>query len=176
MSKMWWQCIIRLKDYMKNSVKPGLYLSGAIEHAIGNPNKWRQKMHKELYKDYKVVIPYAKDCPFKKDEELYKSFIKEQFIMPDMSDVAKSQYFFVKIDKGVFKGAGTVSEMALAAWLGKHIIYMYENIKEIDMPGWSLGCLEGGIRVASIDEAIQIYKDLANINSKKHDRNKGTKA
>ena len=139
--------------------KPAIYTSGSIEYSK-DPDSWRLKMLKSLHFRYNVIIPDSKGCPYDKTEEEYKSWIKKEFIMPDMISVATSQYFFVKLDAAVFKGAGTISELTTACWLGKHIVYMLDKIEEKDIPGWTLGCLTGAIKVSSIDEAIELYKNL----------------
>ena len=139
--------------------KRSVYTSGAIE-ASPDPDSWRKKMYRALHKQYKVIIPDTLDCPFNKDDEEYPQWVKDNFIMPDMHDVATSQEFFVLLDKAVFKGAGTVSEMTLACWLGKDIVYMIaDDIQRSEMPGWALGCLTGATQVDSIDDAIKYYKD-----------------
>jgi len=142
-----------------NINNPNLYLSGSIEFAK-NPDSWRNKVFKALHKQYNVIIPKAIEPPFEKTEEEYKGWIKESFIMPDMTNVATSKYILVKIDTAVFKGAGTVSEMSLACWLGKDIVYVLDNIEEKDMPGWALGSLANAKKVASINEAIDYYKKI----------------
>jgi len=139
-----------------NKQKPGLYLSGSIEHSK-NYKKWRNKMYKKLHSYYDVIIPDKADCPFDKDDIEYKIWLKKNIIMRDMVNVATSQYFFAKIDKAVFKGAGTISEITTAAWLGKDMIVFLDGVQEKDLPGWMLGCLSGAVYVNSIEEAIDLY-------------------
>ena len=115
-------------------------------------------MFKELKKDYNVIIPKVAFCPYTKEEEKYKEWIKINFVIPDMEDVLKSEYFFVKLDKGVARGSGTYGELTIAGYLNKSIVYFLDGIKETDIPGWSLGCLANAIKVESIDDAIKYYK------------------
>lgn len=137
--------------------KPALYLSGSIEKSE-DPDTWRKKMFRELHSYYKVIIPNKADLPFEKDDPEYKTWMKNKFIMPDMISVSTSKYFFVKIDHQVFQGAGTISEVTTACWLGKDIIVFLDGITEKEIPSWTLGCLDGVIFVSSINEAIEIYK------------------
>lgn len=133
-----------------------IYLSGAIEYAA-DANSWRNKMYKELSNFYDVIIPNS-NCPYEKTDKEYRSYIKQNFIVPDMISVTISEYFFVKLDPGVFKGAGTISELTTACWMGKHIAYFLDGIKEEEIPGWTLGCLHNAQQVISIDSAIEMYK------------------
>ena len=144
---------------MENT-KPALYLSGSMEKS-DDPNTWRKKMFKSLHAYYKVIIPNKADIPFDKDDPEYKVWMRNKFVMPDMIEVATSGYVFVKFDPAVFKGAGTISEVTTAAWMGKHIVYWCDGIKEEKMPGWTLGCLADAIKVNSINAAIDLYKKLA---------------
>jgi len=140
--------------------KPKLYLSGIVEYAK-DPRSWRNDFYDALHKDYKVFIPVSAQPPYAKTDPEYKTWIKERFVMPDMIEVATSGYVFVKFDPAVFKGAGTISEVTTAAWMGKHIVYWCDGIKEEKMPGWTLGCLADAIKVNSINAAIDLYKKLA---------------
>jgi len=147
--------------------KPSIYLSGSIEYSK-NHRAWRNKMHKNLYRKYRVIIPEKADCPFDKTDPEFKEWILYNTVMKDMVNVATSQYFFVKIDKAVLKGAGTISEITTAAWLGKDIVVMLDGLKYHVLPTWMLGCLAGAEFVESIDEAIEIYKEKSReINAKK---------
>jgi len=137
--------------------KPSIYLSGSIEYSK-SPFSWRNKMYKDLHRFYNVIIPdKASDCPFSRDDIEFKGWMKEKFVMPDMVHVATSQYFFAKIDKAVFDGAGTISEITTAAWLGKNMMIFIDKIKNKDIPSWTLGCLDGAEFVGSIEEAIEKY-------------------
>lgn len=136
--------------------KHSLYLSGSIEKS-DDPNTWRKKMYKALHKKLKVIIPDKASIPFDKTDPEYKTWMKIKFVMPDMISVSTSKYFFVKIDPAVFSGAGTISEVTNAAWLGKDIVYFLDGVKETDIPSWMLGCLDGATSVNSIDEAIELY-------------------
>ena len=143
-------------------MKSQLYLSGSIEFNK-DPDTWREKMFHALKRKYKVLIPWEDDPPAKKGTPEYRNWIFENFITPDMSDVARCKYIFVRLDKGVFKGAGTISELALAAWLNKHIVVMLDGIKEEDIPGWTCGCLRDAVFVKTVDEAIEYYKELVDV-------------
>ncbi len=140
--------------------KAAIYLSGSIEKS-DDPNTWRKKVFKALHPFYKVIIPNKADIPFDKDEPEYRAWMKNKFVMPDMISVSTSKYFFVKIDKNVFQGAGTISEITTAAWLGKDMIVFLDGVVEKEIPSWTLGCLDGAIFVDSIDEAIVLYKKRA---------------
>jgi len=139
--------------------KPSIYLSGAIEYAA-DPTSWRHYIYDCLKDQYNVIIPEAKTISYKKDDIRYKSWVKEEFVMLDMTLVATSPYFFVRLDPRTFKGSGTVSELTLACWLGKHIVYTIEDMQLEDCPGWTLGCLCGAVRVNNIEEAINYYRNL----------------
>ena len=84
-----------------------------------------------------------------------------------MIDVTTSRYFFVKIDKAVFKGAGTISEITTAAWMGKDLVVLLEGVKLTDIPEWTLGCLAGATFVDSIDEAINLYIEKDRVRKEK---------
>jgi len=143
---------------MKKSNLPNIYTSGSIEFN-SNHGIWRKKMYRVLHKQYNIIIPDSIPCPFDKQDDEYPEWIKEKYIMPDMHDVATSRYFIVLLDSAVFKGAGTISELSLACWLGKEIVYILDGISKNDMPGWAIGCLAGAIELKSIDEAIEYYKN-----------------
>ena len=149
--------------------KPSLYLSGSMEHS-DDPNTWRKKFYKSLHHHYKVIIPNKADLPFDKTDPEYKLWMKEKFVMPDMINVSTSKYFFVKIDKGVFQGAGTISEITTACWLGKEMIVFIDGVSETDIPSWTLGCIDGATFVDSIEEAISILKKRAIEREKKEKR------
>ena len=146
--------------------KPSLYLSGSMEHS-SDPDTWRKKMFKVLHPHYKVIIPNKADLPFEKTDPEYKVWMREKFVMPDMISVSTAKYFFVKIDKGVFQGAGTLSEITTAAWLGKNMVVFLDGVSETEIPSWTLGCIEGAIFVNSIDDAIVLYKKKAKERDKK---------
>jgi len=142
---------------MTQKYKQSIYASGAIEFSK-DPDTWRNKMQKELKKEFNVIIPYAKFCPHSKDEEKYKDWIKENFIIPDIEAVMKSENLFVKIDPGVIRGSGTYGELTVAAYFNKSIVYMLDGVKETELPGWTLGCLTNAVKVESIEDAIKYYK------------------
>lgn len=139
--------------------KKSIYLSGSIEFSK-DPVSWRNHVQKCLCKYYNVINPKSAFCPFTKEEEGYKEWIKTNFVLPDMHLVMTCDYFFVKLDKGVARGSGTYGELTMAGYLNKHIVYFLDGIKESEIPGWSLGCLAGATKIASIDEGIELYKSL----------------
>lgn len=139
-------------------MKYSIYLSGGIEHSPDSLS-WRKKMYKSLHRYYNVIIPDEKPCPFDKGEEGYSEWIKKEFIMPDMHDVATSRYVFVLLDQGALKGAGTVSELTMASWMGKEIVVLIEDLENDQIPGWVYGCLSEAVLVNSIEEAVKYYKD-----------------
>lgn len=149
--------------------RPGLYLSGSMEHSA-DPDTWRKKFYKALHYYYKVIIPNKADIPFDKDDPEYKVWMKEKFIMPDMINVSTSKYFFAKIDKGVFQGAGTISEITTAAWLSKEMVVFIDGVAETAIPSWTLGCITGATFVDSIDEAITFFKKKAKERERKEKR------
>ena len=140
--------------------KPAIYLSGSIEHSK-NYQTWRKKMYKVLRGYYKVIIPEKADCPFDKTDFEFKTWIHDNTVMKDMINVITSRHFFVKIDKAVLKGAGTISEITTASWQDKQMVVMLDGVKEQDLPTWMLGCLAGAVFVDSIDKAIEFYLNLA---------------
>jgi hypothetical protein len=140
--------------------KPSLYLSGSIDYS-DDYKVWRNQMYKALHRHYRVIIPEKADCPFEKADYEFREWIRDHTVMKDMVNVATSQYMFVKIDKAVLKGAGTISEITTACWLGKHMIAMLEGVRLTSLPTWMLGCLAGAEFVDSIEEGIEIYKELA---------------
>ena len=140
--------------------KPYIYLSGSIEYSK-TFKEWRNKMYKSLHRQYGVIIPEKANCPFEKTDPEFQQWIHDNTVMKDMVNVATSQYFFVKIDKAVLKGAGTISEITTAAWLGKDMVVMLDGLKVHTLPTWMLGCLAGSHFVDSIDEAIDVYKEKA---------------
>ena len=140
--------------------KPAIYLSGSIEYSKAH-RVWRNKFYKALHRIYKVIIPDKIDCPFDKTDLEFGKWVRDNTVMKDMVNVATSQYFFVKIDKAVLKGAGTISEITTACWLGKDIIVMFDGVKRESLPSWMLGCLASAQVVETIEEAIEIYKEKA---------------
>jgi len=137
--------------------KPALYLSGSIEYSETH-KIWRNQFYKALHRIYKVIIPDKIDCPFDKGDIEFGEWVHDNTVMKDMVGVATSQYFFVKVDKAVLKGAGTISEITTAAWLGKSMVVMFDGVKREELPSWMLGCLATAQVVESIDEAIEVYK------------------
>lgn len=140
--------------------KPSIYLSGSMEHS-SDPDTWRKKVFRSLHTNYKVIIPNKADIPFDKDDPEFKIWMKEKFVMPDMISVSTAKYFLVKLDKGVFLGAGTISEITTAAWLNKDMVVFMDGITDKDIPAWTLGCLDGAIFVDNVEEAINLYKRRA---------------
>ena len=145
--------------------KPKIYLSGSIEFSKSH-RAWRNKFYKALHRDYKVIIPEKANCPFEKSDPEFREWIHEHTVTRDMVNVATAQYFFVKIDKAVLRGAGTISEITTACWLGKHMIAMLDGVKLEILPTWMLGCLAPAEFVESIEDAIEIYKGITK--SKNH--------
>jgi len=140
--------------------KSAIYLSGSIEYSKTH-KKWREKMYKGLHRLFRVIIPEKADCPFDKSDPEFQVFIHENIVMKDMINVITARYFFVKIDKAVLKGAGTISEITTASWQDKHMVVMLDGLKTQDLPTWMLGCIAGAEFVDSIDEAIELYKEIA---------------
>jgi hypothetical protein len=145
---------------MMVKARPALYLSGSIEHQK-NHKVWRNQIYKALHRNFKVIIPDKAISPFEKTDVEFKEWMRDNFVMKDMINVATSQYFFVKIDNAVLKGAGTISEITTASWLGKHMVYILDGVKEQSLPSWMLGCLAIAEQVNSIEEAIEVYKEIA---------------
>jgi hypothetical protein len=140
--------------------KPSIYLCGAIERSLDYIS-WRTEFKEKLSYKYNVIIPYAKSTKLTKDNPKYKKFVFDNYIVPDINDVISSKYFFVKIDKAVLRGAGTGSEICLARWNFKHMVYILEDgLTELDIPGWILGCLFQAKKVKTLDEAIDFYRNL----------------
>ena len=140
--------------------RPGLYLSGSMEYSSDSCT-WRKKIYKALHSYYKVIIPNKVDLPFDKDDPEFKVWMREKFVIPDMINVSTSKFFLVKLDKEVFQGAGTISEITTACWLGKDIVAFLDGITEKEIPAWTLGCLEGALFVKDVDAAIDLYKKRA---------------
>jgi hypothetical protein len=135
-----------------------IYLSGSIEFQV-DPYSWRNQMYKELSSLFEVIIPKCADIPYPKIDNKYKEFTYEKFIIPDITDVLRSEHVFVKIDKGVLKGSGTTSELCFASFYKKDIIYILsDDLTENDISGWMLGCLYKAKQVKTIEEAIEVYK------------------
>jgi len=144
---------------MKHPRRDCLYLSGSIEYNK-NPDAWREKMHDSLGYKYHVIIPWAAKPPGNKGDKIYNDWVLQNFIHPDMADVARSKFFFIKIDKGVLKGAGTISELSLATWMNKYIVAMLDGLEIQELPGWMCGCLTKAKFVKTINEAIDHFKTL----------------
>ena len=125
-----------------------------------DPTTWRQKMYEALRYKYHVIIPWMCEPPFKKGESKYSKWVYHNFVVPDLSDVTRSQYFFIRIDPGVLKGAGTISELSLAAFLNRHIVAVIDRVERKNLPGWMLGCLVKAHFVLNINSAIEYYKKL----------------
>ena len=141
-------------------MKHSIYLSGSIERSL-DPYTWRDNFNIKLKGLYNVIIPREYTPPFEKDDEKYKKWVYETFIIPDIQDVLKSEYFFVKVDQAVLDGAGTISETCVASFYKKKIVYMVsDGLSPKDLPGWLLGCLWKAKQVKSIEEAIKYYKTL----------------
>jgi hypothetical protein len=142
---------------MKNNKKENIYLSGSIEFSL-DAFSWRNELEQALSEKYNVIIPIAKDTKISKYSPKYKEWVYKYFIRPDIDDVIESKYFFVKIDKAVLRGAGTISETTVAAYYNKNIVYWITNcLKETELPGWLLGSLHRGTKVKSIGEAVRYY-------------------
>ena len=144
---------------IKNPKRNSLYLSGSIEYN-SDPDTWREKMKNELKHKYHVIVPWAATPPAKKGDFEYNNWILVNFVMPDLSDVARSRFFFVRVDNGVLKVAGTISEVSLATWFNRHIVAFLDDVTMKDLPGWMCGCLTNATFVNSVDNAIDFYKQL----------------
>lgn len=136
-------------------MKKSVYLSGPVELSR-DPATWRNYVKKQLYEQYNVITPFGEFCPYSKDDQRYKDWIKEHFIIPDMNNVLISEYFCVKLDKDL--SAGTYGELTMAAFLGKDIVYFLDGIDESKLPGWIIGCFSNAKRVHSLDEIVKYYK------------------
>lgn len=135
-----------------------IYLAGSIEFNDDHIS-WREKIVKSLKGyDYDIIAPIEQVCIYNKGTELYEKFVYENYIIPDITDVMTCDHFFIKLDKGVLKGAGSYAELTLASYLKKNLIYMLDGIEKIDLPGWCNGCLYNSKQVMSIDAAIEILK------------------
>jgi hypothetical protein len=142
---------------MKTHKKENIYLSGSIEFSL-DAFSWRNELEQALLHKYNVIIPIAKAVTTSKYSKKYKEYVYKYFVRPDIDDVIKSKYLFVKIDKAVLRGAGTISEVCFASYFKKNIVYwITDNLKEPDLPGWLLGCLHRGTKVKSIEEAVRYY-------------------
>ena len=144
----------------KSPKKPVLYTSGSIEYAE-DPFWWRKKIKKAVGKKYTVIIPRSMTSKYKKDDPRYRTWVKKTFVMPDFNEISACDCFFIQICKTTFKGMGTPSELSFAAWLGKPIVAWIDGVKLNDMPGWTLGCLDGAKLCSSLEEAIDHYKKLS---------------
>ena len=140
--------------------KPVLYTSGSIEYAR-DPFWWRKKIRGAVGREYTVVIPKTMKSRYTKDDPRYRTWVKKTFIMPDFNQVRDCDFFLIQICQTTFKGMGTPSELSFAAWLGKPIVAWIDGVELTDMPGWTLGCLDGAKLCSSLDEAIEHYKQLA---------------
>lgn len=142
---------------MKNNEKI-LYLCGSMEYSK-DPSSWRNKMEKELRGQYEVISPPIKFCPVDKGDTFeFKTWIRDNYIMPDIHDVMRCSHLFIKIDKATGRGSGSWGELTIATYLNKHIIYMIDDIDVVNIPSWSLGCLTHAYRVDNIDHAIKYLK------------------
>jgi nucleoside 2-deoxyribosyltransferase len=139
------------------TLKPSIYTSGPIEFS-NDAYAWRNHMYRELHTSYYVIIPDLIPCPFTKKDPEYPQWIKRNFILPDMKDVAICDYFFVYVDH--VYSSGTYGELSLAAWLGKNITCFLDDVELTTLPMWVIGCLSGANFVNSIEEAIKYYKGL----------------
>ena len=138
------------------SVKPSIYTSGAIEFSE-DAYAWRNCIYKELHQAYNIIVPDLIPCPFTKEDKEYGAWVKNNFILPDMKDVATSNYFFVYIDH--VYSSGTYGELSLAAWLGKDIVCFLDGIELKSLPMWVVGCLSEATFVDSIEDVIKYYKE-----------------
>jgi len=142
---------------MKNCKKENIYLSGSIEFSL-DAFSWRNELEQALAGKYNVIIPIAKDTKISKHSSKYKEWVYKYFVRPDIDDVIKSKYFFVKIDKAVLCGAGTISETTVAAYYKKNIVYwITDGLKEKDLPGWLLGSLFKATKIKCLEDAVRYY-------------------
>lgn len=140
------------------SIKKSIYTSGAIEFS-DDAYTWRNHMYRGLHENYEIIIPDLIPCPFKRTDKEYAGWVKKHFILPDMADVAQSQFFFVYIDHAY--SSGTYGELSLAAWLNKDIVcFLDKGVTLDDLPIWVIGCLDDAVFVNSIDDGIKHYKEL----------------
>lgn len=148
-----------MKNVQKNPKRNTLYTSGSIEFN-DDPNTWREHMRNELKHKFHVIIPWAAVPPSEKGSIIYNEWVLRNFVMPDMADVARSRFFFIRIDKGVLKGAGTISELSVAAWFNRYIVAFIDGVDIKDLPGWMCGCLTNAHFVNSVEEGIEHFKQL----------------
>ena len=139
------------------SVKKSIYLSGPIEFT-DDAYAWRNYMFRELHSKYEVIIPDIIPCPFTKEDKEYGAWVKKNFILPDMKDVAISNHFFVYIDH--VYSSGTYGELSLASWLSKDIVCLLDGVDLKSLPMWIIGCLDGATFIGSIEEGIKHYKEI----------------
>ena len=86
-----------------------------------------------------------------------QEFLDEPNKFKDICDVISCQELFIKIDRDVFKGAGTVSEITFGCVYNKPMVYWMDGIKMKDIPGWVQGCLCDAKKVSGIRQAIDYY-------------------
>lgn len=144
---------------IKHPRRDCLYLSGSMEYN-NKCDIWRDKMYLALRHKFHVIRPWNANIRYGKGSPEYSKFVYHNLVMPDLSDVSRSRFFFIKIDPAVFKGAGTISELSLAAFYNRQILAFIDGVKKEEMPGWMLGCLARANFATSIDQAIEYYKNL----------------
>lgn len=127
-----------------------IYLSGAMEFDPFGGVTWRQEITPKLESiGYEVLDPadgerekigitVEKFTELKiTDLEAYKEVVRKNIILRDYLDIIHADIMLLKYDEGVFKGAGSISEAAIAYVIGTPIIVVSE-FEENSISGWLL--------------------------------------
>jgi hypothetical protein len=136
--------------------KSTIYVACSIEHA--NTVEWRDWFKQELDSKYHVILPDMTECPYDKSNSQYPKWIFDNFVEPDIEDVAACDEFFLFIDPTFNKSAGAKAEVTVAAMLDKRITYLLHGIKLEDLNSWVIGCLYNAHMVPDMKAAVQHYK------------------
>ena len=142
-------------------MKPTLYLAGAIQHSP-DAFSWREQLRDNLSELYDVIIPDSSNVlqGINDMSATYADLCHKHIVMKDMGIVANCDHFFALLDAPVFKGAGTISELSLACYLKKPVVYM-QDMPYANIPQWTRGCLRYALQLCEIDEVVTYYKRLS---------------
>jgi nucleoside 2-deoxyribosyltransferase len=134
------------ENYKRIFGKKKVYLAGAIEYAPNEGQAWREELTPILEKlGYEVINPYMVERVYEGKEvtkdnlDLYRRWVREKVIVPDLEKIDGCSFVVVHWDKHAHSSGGTNGELMYSAVSGVPV-YLIEGEPREKISGWILGC------------------------------------
>ena len=130
------------------------YLSGGMEHAVGEGADWRKDLTKWLAENlgHDVVDPVVESAKIVEEHDAedyrnwknsnpqkFKQFVRKLITRDIRGVIKESDYVICLWNESVFKGGGTHGEVTLAYHFGIPV-YLVNTIPMDDLSGWIFSC------------------------------------